>query len=79
MHLGYFGHPVLGDPLYGRTRQRRLGRLAEPALTAISEFPRQALHAAELGFLHPTTGAALAFASPVPADMADLIRALESG
>jgi 23S rRNA pseudouridine1911/1915/1917 synthase len=39
-------------------------------------FARQALHAARLGFVHPATGAALAFSSPLPADMQELIAEL---
>jgi 23S rRNA pseudouridine1911/1915/1917 synthase len=41
-------------------------------------FPRQALHAATLGFVHPVTGEGLEFSSPLPADMAGLIEALRA-
>ena len=47
---------------------------AAPGL--LGSFPRQALHAARLGFMHPVTGAALSFASPLPADMPALVDAL---
>ena len=42
------------------------------------DFPRQALHAARLGFAHPRTGAPLSFETPLPADMAGLIAALDA-
>jgi 23S rRNA pseudouridine1911/1915/1917 synthase len=45
----------------------------------VAGFPRQALHAASLGFAHPVTGDWLAFEAPLPADMADLLVALRGG
>jgi 23S rRNA pseudouridine1911/1915/1917 synthase len=56
VHLAHRGFPLVGDALYG-------GR----PLRGIS---RQALHAAELAFAHPTRGGSLAFASPLPPDLA---------
>ncbi len=53
VHMAYAGHPLVGDGVYGR---RRAG--ADPALAA---FPRQALHAATLGFTHPVSGAEMRF------------------
>lgn len=70
VHMTSIGHPLLGDPAYGRTRMphrellKRLG------------FERQALHAAELGFIHPVTGAPLSFKSDAPSDMQELLSAL---
>ena len=67
VHLSSIGHPLVGDPVYGR---------ASPALRPILArlgFKRQALHAARLGFVHPVTGQALSFASPLPVDMAALL------
>ncbi|MCU0912069.1 MAG: RNA pseudouridine synthase, partial [Rhodobacteraceae bacterium] len=43
---------------------------------AAAAFPRQALHAATLGFAHPVTGAAMAFEAPLPPDMAALLAVL---
>ncbi len=68
VHLAYVGHPLVGDSVYGR---RRLG--TDPAL---AEFPRQALHAASLGFVHPRSGAAMRFDAPTPPDLADLLERL---
>ncbi len=63
VHMASLGHPLLGDPVYGRSRPEHrelLNRL---------QFRRQALHAARLGFLHPITSTALSFDSEIPADM----------
>ncbi len=71
VHMSSIGHPLLGDPVYGRNPQR-----LRPILTQL-HFARQALHAAELGFIHPVTGAAQNFVSALPADMARLLVELE--
>lgn len=67
VHLASIGHPLLGDPTYGRTPSR-----LRPLLQRLG-FQRQALHAAELGFIHPVSGAALRFTSATPVDMRELI------
>jgi 23S rRNA pseudouridine1911/1915/1917 synthase len=74
VHLASKGSPCLGDPIYGS------GAPAAPVKTAIAEaaLTRQALHAAVLGFVHPVTGAALRFETPLPVDMARLEAALEA-
>lgn len=67
VHMASIGHPLLGDPVYGRSRSEHrevLKRL---------EFARQALHAARLGFVHPITGGTLTFDSPIPSDMQQLL------
>jgi len=67
VHMASIGHPLLGDPVYGRSRSEHrevLKRL---------EFNRQALHAARLGFIHPITGGTLTFDSPIPSDMQQLL------
>ena len=57
VHLAARGHPIIGDAAYGGTRSaRRLASVPEPARAALAAFPRQALHAALLGFTHPATG-----------------------
>ncbi|CAN7551804.1 RluA family pseudouridine synthase [Phenylobacterium sp. LjRoot225] len=68
VHLASKGAPCLGDPVYGS------GTPTEPVRRAIAEagLTRQALHAAVLGFRHPTTGETLRFESPLPPDMARL-------
>jgi 23S rRNA pseudouridine1911/1915/1917 synthase len=67
VHLASIGHPLVGDPLYGRPNAQ-----VRPLLRELG-FERQALHAAVLGFIHPVTGERLSFASEMPADMRELI------
>lgn len=74
VHMAYLGCPCLGDPVYGSGAPHKA--VAEALKTR--SFARQALHAAHLGFVHPVTGARLAFEAPLPADMADLLSALKS-
>jgi 23S rRNA pseudouridine1911/1915/1917 synthase len=68
VHMASIGHPLLGDPVYGRSSHRKL--LKELG------FERQALHAAALGFTHPVTKGSLSFDSAMPADMQELFTAL---
>ena len=70
VHMASIGHPLLGDPVYGRAGKTH-GKLLKEL-----EFHRQALHAAELGFTHPVTKHRLSFASPMPPDMQELFNAL---
>jgi 23S rRNA pseudouridine1911/1915/1917 synthase len=70
VHMASIGHPLLGDSVYGgipKTHRRLLNDLG---------FHRQALHAAELGFVHPVTKRRLSFASAMPPDMQELFNAL---
>jgi 23S rRNA pseudouridine1911/1915/1917 synthase len=71
VHLSSIGHPVFGDPTYGGRNSRLTQLAAGPrvlARQALDNLPRQALHAARLSFLHPTTGRELRFASALPDD-----------
>ncbi|QPH55107.1 RluA family pseudouridine synthase [Pontivivens ytuae] len=72
VHMTHAGHALVGDPVYGGHRS------VPEAARFLREFPRQALHAATLGFAHPITGDALEFESELPADMADLLSDLRS-
>jgi 23S rRNA pseudouridine1911/1915/1917 synthase len=74
VHMAKIGHPLIGDPLYGRPTPARRARLGGKARAAAEAFPRQALHAAVLGFKHPRTGEHLSWESGVPEDF----RALEA-
>ncbi|TNC70886.1 RluA family pseudouridine synthase [Rubellimicrobium roseum] len=76
VHMAYAGHGLIGDPVYGGHRKPSARALGEAGAAAVVGFPRQALHAATLGFVHPVTGEALRFESPLPSDMAELLRAL---
>lgn len=76
-HLAHLGCPLIGDPLYGKQRAlKAIGPHAAAADEAAREFPRQALHAAVLGFVHPITEQALRFEAPLPQDMQTLLGAL---
>jgi 23S rRNA pseudouridine1911/1915/1917 synthase len=76
-HLTHLGAPLIGDPLYGKQRAFKAeGPHAAEAAAAVAAFPRQALHAAVLGFKHPVTGAELHFESALPADMDALLTVL---
>ncbi len=74
--MAHAGHALIGDQTYGA--RRRLSSRAFPpaAVAAAAAFPRQALHAATLGFEHPVTKKWMAFTSPLPQDFRDLIAAL---
>ena len=76
VHMAHAGHGLVGDPTYGGKRKISDKALPPAALEAVRAFPRQALHAATLGFLHPVSGAEMRFEAPLPADMADLLAAL---
>lgn len=76
VHLSHIGHGLVGDPVYGGRRKLPKGAIDPGGEAAIAAFPRQALHAATLGFLHPVTGETLRFDSPLPADFAALLAGL---
>jgi 23S rRNA pseudouridine1911/1915/1917 synthase len=65
VHLASVGHPVVGDPVYGRRRTHL-------------PLPRQFLHAGHLGFQHPVTGQRLELDAPLPADLASVLELLRS-
>jgi len=71
VHLASIGHPLVGDPVYGGGRSAKL----PPLLAA---FPRQALHAQRLALVHPVTGKAVAWTSPLPPDFASLLAAIDA-
>lgn len=75
VHMAHIRHPLVGDPVYG-------GRLRLPTGTtealqrALSQFPRQALHARRLRLEHPETGELMTWESPLPDDLAGLLATL---
>ncbi len=77
VHLAASGHPVVGDPLYLRRVPAAARLVPEPARSQLLAFPRQALHAARLGFRHPVSGKEMSFETPPPADFAALLAALD--
>jgi len=63
VHLAYLGHPILGDDVYGK---------------AFPGIEGQCLHAAKIGFIHPSTGQYLEFESPLPEYFEKVLRKLKS-
>ena len=78
VHLSHITYPIVGDRVYGGRRQLRAG-LTEAQRQAINNFPRQALHAYTLGFVHPTTGEDIEVTTPMPEDMQQLMAVLSDG
>jgi len=76
VHMAYAGFGLIGDQTYGGRRKLSEAAVGAAAAEAAARFPRQALHAATLGFTHPETGEEMAFEAPLPADMAALVAAL---
>jgi 23S rRNA pseudouridine1911/1915/1917 synthase len=70
VHMASIGHPLIGDPVYGRSSKTH-GKILKEL-----QFHRQALHATELGFTHPVTKHRLSFTSAMPPDMQELMSAL---
>jgi 23S rRNA pseudouridine1911/1915/1917 synthase len=75
VHLASIGHPLIGDRVYGR---RRPGACSGSEHALLAAFPRQALHAYRLGFLHPITCLRLVFASQIPCDINELLNLLKT-
>ena len=71
VHLAAQNHPIVGDKTYGGAVQRK-------SIEILRDFPRQALHAGEIRFVHPRSGKELHFESPLPEDMQGLVDALDA-
>ena len=67
VHMAHIGHPLVGDPVYGRRKS------GSPLLDG---FPRQALHALRLGLIHPASREPMEWESPLPPDLANLLDAM---
>ncbi len=83
VHMQAIGHPLLGDPLYGLQANAGMSLLKKggygpEAIRTVMAFPRQALHAAAIRFIHPLRDEEMAFESPLPPDLAALAGILES-
>lgn len=75
VHLAHIRHPLVGDPLYGGRHHIPKG-LATVTRELVQDFPRQALHAFELGFKHPDSNKKIVFSAKLPDDMQQLINKL---
>lgn len=76
VHMQYIGHPLFNDDFYGGDRIVKgtvYAKYKQFVENCFRLCPRQALHAGELGFIHPTTGEELKFTADLPADMSSLI------
>lgn len=74
VHLTHIGHALVGDPVYGGKRHK----VAEPYASIAKSFARQALHAADLHFLSPSSGEMLEFSADLPQDIEELIEQLQT-
>ena len=80
VHMASLQHWLVGDPVYGRPSIQKFLRLnkVDPALSgALLDFPRQALHAAALEFIHPISETKVSLTSELPEDMRGLLQVLK--
>ena len=79
VHLSNLGFSLIGDPVYGSARRTAmlLKYLNDDEKSQVQNFGRQALHAFELGFVHPKTGEEMIFQASMPDDMLALIEMFE--
>lgn len=77
VHMAHIHFPLVGDRAYGG-RPKLPPQSAEALKRLLQSFPRQALHATRLELEHPASGRTLAFASPLPDDIAGLLAALRA-
>ena len=75
VHMTHIGYPIVGDLLYGRGPIKQKG-LPAAAVTAVNNFPRQALHARTLKLIHPDTDEQCEFHAPLAEDISELIETL---
>jgi 23S rRNA pseudouridine1911/1915/1917 synthase len=76
VHMAHIGHPLVADTVYASGYATKINRLPQDVADPIRTLGRQALHAAELGFEHPTTGEEMFFEAPLPDDLEALQEAL---
>ena len=78
VHMAHRHHPLVGDQTYGGRLRIPRGS-SETIAEALRGFKRQALHASDLGFVHPLSGEDMQFHAPLPDDLLDLLNALAAG
>ena len=76
VHMAHIGYPLLGDPLYGK-KLNRTEQKSIPSYDVIHAFPRQALHAAQLGLVHPASGEYCQWQAALPEDFCQLKATIE--
>lgn len=72
VHMSHIGTPLVGDPTYNANRRPLTVPIAD-VTKILNAFPRQALHAAELHFIHPSTKEEMSFESDLPEDFRQLL------
>ena len=77
VHMAHAGHGLIGDQTYGGRRKLSPKAINQAAVDAARAFPRQALHAAKLGFKHPVSGEKMEFSVDMPEDMQAFIETLK--
>lgn len=77
VHLTSIGHPVIGDPQYGKSPLKRFSSVSAELSQTIANFRRQALHAEILGFKHPSSGEEIEFSAVIPDDFQQLLKAIQ--
>ena len=75
VHMNHLGYPLVGDPQYGR-KTRSVKGIRPGLLESLNKFPRQALHARRLRFVHPEDQQNKEFEAPLPADFQQLLSML---
>ncbi|MDA9598938.1 23S rRNA pseudouridine(1911/1915/1917) synthase RluD [bacterium] len=78
VHMAHIRFPIVGDDTYSGRFRIHKGVTSE-LRDAVQNFGRQALHARELGLIHPATGEMVSWASELPDDMQSLLAALANG
>jgi 23S rRNA pseudouridine1911/1915/1917 synthase len=83
VHMESIRHPLIGDALYGPQASAlkaalKRGGYSEEAAQAVLAFPRQALHAQRIAFVHPVSGEEMSFEVPLPEDMSNILKLLNN-
>jgi len=76
VHMAKLGYPLAGDRQYGRRKPAKAG-LSDDQWSALTSFPRQALHAIKLVLQHPASGEEMRFEAPLPEDFLKLLQSLQ--
>ena len=77
VHLAFINYPILGDSVYGGRKKFAAGT-SETVKKELLKFPRQALHAEKLEFIHPTSGKSVNYSAKTPKDLTQLIELLKN-
>lgn len=76
VHMQHLGHPLVGDATYGGSKRKLPKSTPDSIREALEHFPRQALHASALQFIHPKTDKLMKIEAELPEDMVALLAGL---